>query len=737
VVIISEKGPFIIAIVTACSMNSFASSLQIQVHLDPSVIEMGRSVCLDVFVSDENGVPIPNCLILPYVNERRWGSHEVTNTKGRARIILPLPNVGLQQIVVRGIPDIFDTCWIWTQDAQSKTAHLGNRFTLNTSVSEADIRIAVNGQCKVIINDNLLGEATGVQADTCMVISPELFIIGVNTISIEASNNTSLACLAAQLRMRIEGIDRFITTDRSWISWVQSPSCLSPVPLESDQTSMCSVTPVRILGRLWDDILPNALFETWPGNIHRDDLFAGRLLPQTAIVSKSFQVEVRRRSIPCRRDPNHLIGMQWGSYFFPNGFYWQNTQAVPLTGFYESFHPDVIRQQILWFLDLGIDYLIADWPIHIEPDSHGKQHWSNRNAFGVSQVHVTTLMLEGLAQLRDEGYQVPAMVIMAFLCNGPSNTTETVNEELDWLYESFIRNPRFHDLWVIYDGKPLITLLYTLPTPADQLPGPKINNDRFTIRYVGTQLQDNRMDRYGYWSWMDGSVEPVITCVDGKPEAVTPTPACFTGTGWLGNEAYGRRNGTTFLRSFRPALAQRPQFVTFHQWNEFTGQNEGYPYDNGMYGDSYSVELSDDLEPVSLTMAGYRGDHGGWGYYYANLTQAMVDLFKQPVARDSLLAVYPPLEGATLSGDTLRIGWELIGNPPSSFTVLLDSEKVAGSIQGNEYTLDLKPLDAGRHVISVVAEDATTHYALAIDQLDIRHSEGIPVRADVSFVLNK
>ena len=34
-----------------------------------------------------------------------------------------------------------------------------------------------------------------------------------------------------------------------------------------------------------------------------------------------------------------------------------------------------------------------------------------------------------------------------------------VNEQLAWLHEKFVQNPRFHDLWVMHEGKPLITFL--------------------------------------------------------------------------------------------------------------------------------------------------------------------------------------------------------------------------------------------------------------------------------------
>ena len=217
-----------------------------------------------------------------------------------------------------------------------------------------------------------------------------------------------------------------------------------------------------------------------------------------------------------------------------------------------------------------------------------------------------------------------------------------------------------------------------------------MDTSRFTVRYVGTQLQATHVDQFGHWSWMDGVAEPIVTYANGRAEAVTPTAAFFTlDTGWLGPQAHGRRNGATLLHSFIPALRERPRFVLFHQWNEFTGQAEGYPYENGIYGDSYSVELSDDIEPVSLTSAGYRGDRGGWGFLYANLTQALIDLYKQASPEDTLMAVYAPAAGLDVAESSVRIAWEVIGKTPASCTILLDGSKVAEGIQGGEYTLDL------------------------------------------------
>ena len=704
------------------------SPLHVGIRVDAQEVDMGRSLVVDVVARDAEDRPVTDCLLLPYVNERRWGAHEVTDRRGSARIILPLPNPGPARIVIRAVPNYFDTCWIWCPRSASKTAYLLKRFTIDSPVNEADLRVAVKDHAKVYLNDTVLGEASGVQTETRVTIPGDLLKEGENALAVEAFNNDGMAAVALQLRVRTTESAQIIVTDRGWNAWEQPPAGW---PAVADTGA-----PVRVLARLLDGLVTSPAVESWPGNIRRDDLFAGRPLPKNAVASEAVTVQVVRRAIVGRRDPEHLVGMQWGSYFFPGGFYWQTAHAVPLTGFYDTSNPDVIRQQALWFMDMGVDFLVADWPVYIPPDKQGRQRWKDRNEFGVQQVRVTAKALEGLARLRDEGYPVPAMVIMAFLANGPANSKETVNEELEWLYDRFIRNPRFHDLWLMYEGKPLVAVLYTGGKPADELPGPPIDSSRFTVRYVGTQLQVSHVDRLGYWSWMDGSAEPVVTYRNGKAEAVTPTPAYFDLVkGWKGPDARGRRNGTTFLRSFRPALEHRPRFVVIHQWNEFTGQAEGYPCEGGLYGDSYSVELSDDIEPTSLTMAGYRGDSGGWGFFYVNLTQAVVDLLKQPSPSDTVLAVYPPQPGAVVSGDNLQVGWEFIGKPPTSFTILVDGAKVAEGIQGGAHTLDLTALAPGRHTVTVVAEGATTHYHLAHDRIDERLRAAAPVRVEVPFLL--
>lgn len=717
------------ALVSAGLAHAGDPPLRVLVHADAASVAMGRSVTLDVSVLDSAGTPVADCLLLPYVNGKRWGAHEVTGGDGSARFLLPLPNPGIATIAIRAIPGFHSPCWIWTPRAASPKAFLSTTFTADARPGDVSLRAAASGHCTIYLNGIQAGEASGVGAETRIDVSGSLFRTGENVLAIEAESGSGMAATAAQLRFKSGAGEQVISTGPDWQSWETAPEGWpggAPVGGE----------PVRVPARMIDGLYPVDPFAAWFGGVRRDDLFAGRLLPDGAVLSEPITVDVQRRAIAGDRDPEHLVGMQWGSYFFPGGFYWNTAQAVPLTGFYDTFNPDVIRQQALWFMDMGIDFLIADWPVYIPPDAQGEQHWRDRSEFGIQQIHVTTMMLEGLAALRDEGLPVPAMVLMAFLANGPANTTATLNEELAWLYDYYIRNPRFHDLWVPYEGKPLMAVLYTGGQAASEFAGPPVDDSRFTIRYVGTQLQATHVDKLGHWSWMDGVAEPVVTYRDGKAEAVTPNAAYFTlSTGWRGPDAGGRRNGATLLRSFVPALKERPTFVVFHQWNEFTGQAEGYPYENGIYGDSYSVELSDDIEPVSLTAAGYRGDRGGWGFRYANLTAALVDLYKQEPREDSLLAVFAPVAGQEVSGSMVEVAWEAVGKTPVSFTILLDGAPVAEGIQGSAYTLDVSGIAPGKHTVTVVAEGAVTHYKLAFDRMDERLQEGVPVREGVPFVI--
>jgi hypothetical protein len=452
-------------------------------------------------------------------------------------------------------------------------------------------------------------------------------------------------------------------------------------------------------------------------------LLAGRLMPaalEGGGVSSPIDINVTWRRIDAKTNGASLVGMQWEPWFTPRNAFWQTAQAVPSVGFYDSYNRDVIRQHVLWFADLGVDFIMPDWSNHI----WGKQHWSERPPATNEIIHATNLLLETLADMKQEGIPAPKVVLMPGLSNGPPAAMTAVNEELAWVHDAWVKNPRFDGLWLDFDGKPLIVIL-DCGTVARKEATP-VDESLWTVRWMSTQLQKSHHEELGYWTWMDGSARPVVTYRDGKPEVVTPTPAYFGDGGWLYPQARGRRGGTTYIESFKTAMESRPRVILLHQWNEYAGQPEGQGYGDkhDVYVDSYSVELSDDLEPVSMTADGYRKDTGGWGYYYINLTQALMAIYRDPNPQDTLLAAYASKPDA----DTLRVEWNYLGKTPHSFTIVIDGRSVAENVQGSEFTMPIK--DAGTaQKISVIANGATTRFPLSNTSFDTMLSTPVPATA--------
>ncbi|MGC9467534.1 MAG: hypothetical protein ACP5HS_02995 [Anaerolineae bacterium] len=498
--------------------------------------------------------------------------------------------------------------------------------------------------------------------------------------------------------------------------------------------------------------------EHWMGLSDPSLLMVGQRIPAYGVHSNVLHVEVVWRDFPARKPLETLFCMQWEPWFTTGIAHWRTAQSVPMVGFYDSFNADVTRQHILWFMDLGVDFIMPDWSNHI----WGCDHWDERSG-GVNRIlHATELTLEVLASMRDEGLPVPKVALMPGLSNGPPATMGALNEELAWVYHTYLRNPRFAGLWQELEGKPLVVVLdtgavahpdgtaasafeipffqQTLGMSDDELDAfraeqPPVDDAHFTVRWMSSQNQTTRHHELGYWSWMDGVADPPVTYRDGEAEAVTVTPSFFNAQGWTGPLARGRRGGATYLETFRQALAHRPKVVLLHQFNEFTGQQEGQGYgpNNSIYVDTYSVELSDDLEPVSLTAPGYRGD-GGWGFTYLNLTQALMALYRDGAeAVGTLLAVSQPLRGATVRGLSLAVVWSVLGKPVEAFIVSLDGQVVGEHVQGTVFEHSLSDVASGPHVVTVTAKGAMTRYPLSQTELDEPLSAPIPVRVTVPF----
>lgn len=704
----------------------------VRIRVDKTQVGMGRSVAVEARVSGVNGAPAQGALLLPYVNGKRWGAHDYADAEGFATFHIPLPNPGVAKIQVEawnsGVSH--SEQWIWAPESrENQEVCVQSSFELDSVPSRARMWVAVDDLADIHINGRAALHYQGFDnldpADVTASLRP-----GSNVISATVRNGAGPAGLLLLLELAAASGTRYFSTDGNWSAHMTPPKRW-PEALASGGT------PVIPLGG--PDAAPwVSLLKTWPGlSESRAHLFAGHRLAAGANVSDPVQVDVVWRELePIRGDGGHLIGSQWEPFCTPHHNDWRTAQAVPLVGFYRSWDRDVLRQHMIWLAESGVDFLLADWA---GATAWGEDDYANRGEAANEMLHTTTVALDVLATMRDEGLPYPRMVLITFLNNGPSTSVSGLNGNIAWIYNNYLRNPRFEDLFLDYLGKPLL-LVFNGGGPAAYRNGEldSVDDEHFTIRYMSAQHDHNRNNEAGYWSWMDGSLEPTVTLYEGKPEAMTVSVAFFSLGMWLGEGAYGRRGGRTYLESFGSALRHRPRFVVLHQFNEFAGQYEGHGYgaDGSLYGDSYSVELSDDFEPVSLTTPAYRGK-GGWGFYYLNLTRALVDLYRQPEPATTVVVVSSPSRNDILTSDRCLVEWAWVGKPPKTFSIAVNGEAVHRDIQGASRELDLRGFADGPLTIRVTAEGTQSRYLLSHTEDALPLDDPVAAFAEVELTLQR
>ena len=52
----------------------------VAIRTDRDQVDMGRCLRIEATVTTDEGEAVPDCLLLPHVNQRRWGSLSVTTT---------------------------------------------------------------------------------------------------------------------------------------------------------------------------------------------------------------------------------------------------------------------------------------------------------------------------------------------------------------------------------------------------------------------------------------------------------------------------------------------------------------------------------------------------------------------------------------------------------------------------------------------------------------------------------
>lgn len=448
-----------------------------------------------------------------------------------------------------------------------------------------------------------------------------------------------------------------------------------------------------------------------------------------------------------------LIGIQYEQWFDgPDS--WKTTEAIPLLGRYTtdettvSIHYDEFHR-------LGIDWLLIDWSNML----WSKPAWEQHAGGTKSLEDKTAVLFQTALHLRQQGKYAPKLVFMLGLQNGAPvpHGVERLNGMLAWLKTNYLDRPEYKDLWLYEGGKPLLTILYWPPDPCAQLPKDlaqtRIISNAWTVRWMATQLQDNHAERCGMWSWMDGVIPQIVTRRDGKAEEIVVSPSSFQlpGRGWTAPSAIARDHGAPYLESWKAAFKSRPKFIQIHQWNEFTGQENGRGLPpnywggaltgtpaqsqlSNVYADEYSVQLSDDIEPTNLHMCAYRGC-GGWGYYYFNLSRAIISLYRGDTPDITVLALSGSTASLSTSTRSIGLHWVFLGRTPSSYSLSVDGHVIRSSLQGSSYTLDVTHMQPGQHKVKLTASGVYTYFSLGPEQATVRSKKALPVDSEITIEL--
>ena len=324
-----------------------------------------------------------------------------------------------------------------------------------------------------------------------------------------------------------------------------------------------------------------------------------------------------------------------------------------MIGRYSSFNTDMMRQHVLWMNRIGIDAIGIDWTNNLwNIDS-----FNNIGIYAKELINATTQTLEYYNYLQSvEGIPVPQFVLLLGLDNGPSTTMNALYGEVNFITTNYL--DQFGELFVQLDDKPLLIIfdggnIHSQDKPLN-------NTDNYTLRWMSTQFQASRLNEQGFYSWMDGTINPLPTYVnstssstnnndkrDGNMEnsenmkkrkndetetelveALTITNAFFPSAGgWFSDEAYSTDNGATLLLEGQSAVKYLPKLLFICQWNEYAGQAQSNSSSQS-YVDIYNSTLGNDMEPTSLTACGYQRPNnaycGGWGFRYVNILQAIL-----------------------------------------------------------------------------------------------------------------
>ena len=315
---------------------------------------------------------------------------------------LPLPNPGIAEVQVECVPP--GALGLGNEACREAIDLAATRLRPARRRPGTRLRVAVDDVAEVFLNGHRLGRFNGWQVgEPVPGVLPHLRS-GRNVLSVEAYNG-DLPCgfLLRPLEVDTPAGPVVEISGSEWRSYETKPAGW---PAESKTAA----EPVVLLTATEELTYANELGRghAAPPSGSWQEPAEPRALPLRPTFHPCPIALASRRRRPIQSTSSSAVLRRCCA---PHNFNWSTAQAVPLVGFYRSWDPDVLRQHLIWLAESGVDFLLVDWSNQL----WDRQHWDDRSDAANEVVHTTTMLLEILATMRDQGLPVPRIVIFVGL----------------------------------------------------------------------------------------------------------------------------------------------------------------------------------------------------------------------------------------------------------------------------------------------------------------------------------
>ncbi|MEE4545092.1 hypothetical protein V2S66_24380 [Streptomyces sp. V4-01] len=276
----------------------------------------------------------------------------------------------------------------------------------------------------------------------------------------------------------------------------------------------------------------------------------------------------------------------WGPL---NAFhYW----GRPATGYYRSDDVAVLRTHASQLSSARVDFVVVD-----ATNVQGARDAGSDNLY-YSPMQV---LLDTWHDIRSSGGATPYVVPWVGTAASSSDPAGPGRET----WNAFYASGAYDDLFVAYQGKPLLLTTDQLP---DEL------RTHFTLRKMWG-LQGQLADQE--WSFLQDYPQQVGTS-GGAPEQLAVCTA-LQHTYMTAPDAVGRQGGRTFRDQWSRAFDVRPKVAMLTWWNEWMAQRFQDGSGNTLFVDNYDEPYSRDIEPMDPNQSGTHSDiYYQWMKLYIN-----------------------------------------------------------------------------------------------------------------------